>query len=211
MSQKNNLDEGIFKGERKSYKITGSTPEEAKENLQDFLNKNKKYNPKASTKEPQMTGSGRYYYEVKADVKSAEDDKSITGIAKSAGRLALKGAGAFVRHMTPREKKLEANTEVGLKRKIRDFKQEYPDAEELKGPFEKDGKWISVYRYVIKSKEQAAKDEEKKQAERESKAAARASKKEAGDQRDNNIMKSLKRLSDKDKDTAEKWITQRAK
>lgn len=201
MSQQNNLEEGIFSGERRKYRISADTPDEAREKLANYLKQNKEYKPKPTTKAPMMAASGRYYYEISANVKSTEEDNILSAAAKAAGKL----AGAAWRHSLGTKKEIiTAQTETGIKRKYNNLKKEFKGVGWIKEPYEKDGKWQAQVEYVPKSKEQKKADEAQKQADKEKRAAARA--KEGGSKPTSNIEKQYRKLSGKDQADIDKAI-----
>lgn len=177
----NNLDEGFFSVDKIKTKVLGRSQEEVDKNLQDFLNKNKEYNPKVLSKKPYRDKSDRFYYEVTYDKKASEDDKSLTGLIKKGSSIVkstfdkAKEVAGKVSAAIPRKGTLTAKTGFELGQKQAKFTKEHPDVHYGKKYKNEDGSYSVDY--FAKQGSQ----------EKEQRTSA---------QRLNNIQKALGKLSD---------------
>lgn len=164
------LDEGILKADKRKSKVAGNSEQEAFEKLQDFLDKNKSYNPKAGSKKPMRDNSGRYYFDVTYDAVAPEDDKSAWGLAKKAGGAIGKVAGAVKKaygEVTANKvARISAGSEELLNKERAKIVNQYPDAKFLKIRKDEDGNFIQQFTYTTKAQEPKEKATPKKEVEK---------------------------------------------
>ena len=188
----NNLEEGIFFADKVSKKIMASTEEEAFEKLNDFMAQNKNYKPKASTQKPQRDRSGRFFFEVTYNKKSAEDDKSLTGLAKKGLSKGKEIAKTVYNHL-PVQDELKAEDKFKLGQAMAKFRAEHPDVKFGETKKNEDGTFSVPYQ-ISKGSQNSPQTKDIRQQQTTSK------------NRISNIQKQLSKLSDDKLARIEKFI-----
>lgn len=178
----NNIDEGLFKADRKEVKLFDETKEGLQKKISQYQAKYKDHQPKISN--IKADGSGRFYVTfsfLENEEKNKEDIFSKIGRGISKGKEVVKKGvevGKKIAASMPRQGSLSSESNFDLSRKMASFTKDHPDVKYGKKFKNDKGEW--EVRYSALNKKSEPKNDTQKDTI-------------------NNIQKAINKLSDDEK------------